>query len=104
MEKKDISMKLSEFLNSIESDLEPLVHWSAELKALWWLKKGDWGKAHDLAQEAQTDQGDWIHAHLHRMEGDHGNASYWYSRANKPHFRGDLTTEWNEIVIALLNQ
>ena len=72
-------MKAAEFLHSIESDPQPDSTLCVELQALWWVKKGDWERAHDLAQDAGSMEGDWIHAHLHRVEGDFGNASYWYS-------------------------
>lgn len=94
-------MKQAEFVSSIESSPEPLATLSTELQSLWWLKKGDWNKAHDLAQDAGTKQGDWVHAHLHRVEGDLGNADYWYSRAGKPVCRDELSKEWHEITAEL---
>ena len=63
-------MKAAEFLHSIESDPQPDSTLCVELQALWWVKKGDWERAHDLAQDAGSMEGDWIHAHLHRVEGD----------------------------------
>ena len=98
MEKKDPRMKQSEYINSIETEPKPLAGSSLELQALWWVRKGDWGKAHDLAQDAGSPLGDWIHAHLHRMEGDLGNAAYWYSRAGKAVRQGDLAKEWEDLV------
>ena len=53
------------------------------LQALWHDAQGDWTRAHDLAQEANSRAGDWVHAYLHRKEGDIGNAGYWYSRAGR---------------------
>ena len=72
------------------------------LKALWHDAKGDWERAHDLAQSAGNSNGDWVHAYLHRVEGDLGNASYWYNRIGKPRFEGSLKSEWASIVESLL--
>ena len=97
-------MKMSEFLSSIEEREEPASESTNELKALWWCKKGNWVKAHDLAQDVGSREGDWIHAHLHRVEGDLGNASYWYSRAGKPKACSSLVDEWEEIVRELTDR
>jgi hypothetical protein len=71
--------------------------------ALWWDAKGDWAKAHECAQ-AQSDRGgDWVHAYLHRKEGDLENAGYWYRRAAKPVAEGPLDVEWRAIAEALLS-
>ena len=72
------------------------------LKALWHLAKGDWHAAHALAQAADDADGAWVHAHLHRVEGDEANAGYWYRRANRPHPKASLQAEWDEIAAALL--
>ena len=53
------------------------------MKSLWWAKKGNWEKAHNIAQDIATNDGSRIHAYLHRVEGDLGNAAYWYRRAGK---------------------
>jgi hypothetical protein len=74
------------------------------LAALWHAAKGDWTKAHELAQEQDDATGAWVHAYLHRVEGDQSNAGYWYRRASKPHARTALETEWEEIVRALLDR
>ncbi|HYG19143.1 MAG TPA: hypothetical protein VD816_09440 [Ohtaekwangia sp.] len=71
-------------------------------QALWHDAKGDWDRAHDLAQDVHTDDGSWVHAYLHRKEGDAGNAAYWYHRAGKPVSRKSLDDEWTEIVSSLL--
>lgn len=45
---------------------------------------GDWERAHEIVQQDETDlQAAWIHAVLHRIEGDLGNARYWYRRAGR---------------------
>lgn len=93
-----------QFLESIDNDFEPSDDISLCLKALWWVKKGDWEKAHDLAQEEGTVDGDWVHAYLHRYEGDIGNAAYWYNRAGKPVKKSeDLDEEWMELVKIFIN-
>lgn len=73
------------------------------LKALWYDAKNDWNTAHDIAQDIHDSEGSWIHAYLHRKEGDEGNASYWYRRAGKPFCKLSLKDEWESIVIALLD-
>ena len=72
------------------------------LKALWHDARGDWDAAHRVAQDIDDDTGAWIHAYLHRKEGDPGNAAYWYRRARKPVASGSLDAEWDEIATALL--
>lgn len=57
---------------------------SLPLQALWHDARGDWDRAHEVCQWAASREGDWVHAYLHRKEGDLGNAGYWYARANKP--------------------
>ena len=74
------------------------------LTALWWQKKGDWDKAHAIVQSDKTDDGAWVHALLHREEGDLGNASYWYSRANKLMPKETIENEWELIVSELLDR
>jgi len=72
------------------------------LQALWQDAHGDWERAHGLCQEAKSRDGDWVHAYLHRKEGDEGNAGYWYSRAGRPMPAGGLEAEWTAIVTVLL--
>jgi len=72
------------------------------IEALWRDAKGDWDKAHALAQSDQGGDGDWVHAYLHRKEGDLGNADYWYRRARKPAPALPLDDEWAAIAAALL--
>ena len=72
------------------------------LQALWHDAHGDWDVAHTLAQEAASPAGDWVHAYLHRKEGDEGNARYWYRRAGKTLPGTPLSTEWDEIAQNLL--
>ena len=72
------------------------------LQALWHQAKGDWHEAHRLAQAQDDKTGAWVHAYLHRVEGDNANAGSWYRRAGKLHSSALLNEEWEEIVSALL--
>src|SRR5271167_545549 len=72
------------------------------LTALWWDAKGDWSKAHQSAQQDEGPRGAWVHAYLHRKEGDASNAAYWYGRANRADAYGPLADEWLAIANALL--
>ena len=74
------------------------------VQALWWAGKHDWTRAHNCAQADEGDPAcDWVHAHLHRVEGDMENAGYWYHRAGKPVATGPLEDEWAAIAMALLS-
>jgi hypothetical protein len=75
---------------------------SSQLTALWWAKKGDWDQAHRLAMDDPSGEAAWVHAYLHRVEGDLGNAGYWYRRARQPTAQGALDAEWAAIVTELL--
>ena len=76
---------------------------SAPLLALWHAARGEWNAAHGIAQQQEGDPAhDWVHAHLHRVEGDLGNAGYWYRRAGKPVATGTIEEEWGAIAEALL--
>lgn len=75
---------------------------SPALEALWHLKKGDWEKAHECAQKDEGSAGSWVHALLHRIEGDEGNAAYWYGKAGKKKSAHSTEVEWSEIAKALL--
>jgi hypothetical protein len=72
------------------------------LQALWHEAKGDWTRAHELLQPEDGADAAWVHAYLHRVEGDAGNAAYWYRRAVKPVSQQSLADEWNSLVAALL--
>jgi hypothetical protein len=94
-------MTLEELLKSIENETEPSPEWSEEIRALWHTKKGNWEAAHNVAQDIPSDWGSWMHAHLHVIEGDLGNAAYWYHQASKRRIE-DLDAEWREIASAVL--
>ena len=82
--------------STLPADLPPL------LEALWYDARGDWEQAHNIAQDVHSEDGSWIHAYLHRKEGDLGNAAYWYRRAGRPVAKGSLEDEWDQIARALL--
>jgi len=94
-------MNLAEFQLSQDRPTPPS-DLSLALQSLWFDAKGDWSRAHELAQEDGSSAGDWVHAYLHRKEGDPSNARYWYVRAGKPVCSGSLEEEWAAISKALL--
>jgi len=94
-------LDLTAFKESIHND-EPSEGLSDLLQALWWDSKENWTKAHEIAQSVTNSDGAWVHAYLHRKEGDRGNANYWYSRAGRPMSSLSLQEEWEEIVKALI--
>ena len=71
---------------------------AAELRALWWVRNGDWDRAHRTVQDLNTNAAAWVHAYLHRVEGDLDNAAYWYSRAGQPVCVDSLEIEWQTLV------
>ena len=72
------------------------------VRALWHDARGDWDEAHRVAQDIDDADGAWVHAYLHRKEGDLGNASYWYQRAGRTRTTVPLEEEWADIAGALL--
>ncbi|CAN5208474.1 hypothetical protein BH11BAC6_BH11BAC6_00240 [soil metagenome] len=74
------------------------------LQALWYDAKGDWEKAHTLIQDIEDKTAAWIHAYLHRKEGDLSNADYWYRKAGKNGTALSLQEEWENITKALLSK
>ena len=72
------------------------------LRALWLDGNGDWERAHTVAQDVEGPDGAWVHAYLHRKEGDNANAAYWYRRAGRTPATGELANEWEAMVCALL--
>ncbi|MDP4256763.1 MAG: hypothetical protein Q8937_00900 [Bacteroidota bacterium] len=74
------------------------------LAALWYDGKNDWEEAHRIAQDIDDRNGAWVHAYLHRKEGDIGNAKYWYTRAGRTMPLHSLDQEWDEIVTEFLKK
>lgn len=94
-------MTLEEYLKSLD-DERPPPQLADTLISLWWDKKGDWDRAHSIAQEIPTVQGSAVHAYLHREEGVLWNADYWYSRAGRKRPDIPLEKEWQQLVIEML--
>ena len=94
-------MTLDDFRQSLTAT-HPSGELTHALAGLWWDAKGDWPRAHESTQQDEGPDGSWVHAYLHRKEGDQGNATYWYRRAGKPVCRESLGAEWMAIVQALL--
>ena len=94
-------MNLSTFKESLSAN-EPPQNISVYLKSLWYDAKDDWDKAHQLIQDVDDKNASWIHAYLHRKEGDVANSGYWYRRAGKNRSSLSLEKEWEEIVTALI--
>ena len=97
-------MSFAELQRSIANDAAPPAGLSAALQALWHDAKGDWDGAHGCVQDDRSRDGAWVHAYLHRKEGDVGNAGYWYARAGRsmPPSGTSLAQEWAAIAEALL--
>lgn len=93
-------MDIEAFKASLKEQQPPAV--SNPLQALWHDARGDWHGAHDLLQNDNSNAGSWVHAYLHRKEGDASNAAYWYRRANQPVANGSLESEWEAIAASLL--
>ena len=94
-------MTLDEFKRTVAAPAPP-ADISPALRALWHDARGDWNAAHDAAQSVAGDRGAWVHAYLHRKEGDAANAAYWYRRAGQPVATDPLDREWERIATALL--
>ncbi|MEZ4729746.1 MAG: hypothetical protein R3E79_21660 [Caldilineaceae bacterium] len=94
-------MTLQEFKASLQQETPP-AGLSTALQALWQAGKGEWQASHAITQVQGDADVDWVHAYLHREEGDLNNAGYWYRRAGKPTSSQSLAEEWDEIAQALL--
>lgn len=95
-------MNEADFRASLEGNAPPMGV-SPALEALWYAAKGNWDRAHDITQPGGP-QLDWVHAYLHRVEGDLGNAGYWYRRAGKPVAEGSVDDEWAALVRAMIGE
>jgi len=94
-------MKFEEFQKSLDASSPP-ANLSGYLQSLWYDAKGDWNRSHEIIQNLEDRTATWIHAYLHRKEGDIGNADYWYRRAGKSRPDKTLEDEWKDMVEALL--
>ncbi len=96
-------MTFLDFEKSLQ-DQNPPTDLSPNLVALWHDGKGDWNHAHDIADGNPYPEADWVHAYLHRKEGDNWNANYWYRRAGKTMPKLSLAEEWQSLVIYFLTK
>lgn len=95
-------MSFADFEQSLARDAAAPAGLTLPLQALWLDARGEWDAAHARAQEAGGCDGAWVHAYLHRKEGDEMNAGYWYARAGRVPASGGLSAEWRKIAQALL--
>lgn len=96
-------MTLEEFKASLADEVPP-EGLSAPLRALWMESRGDWKQAHQTVQNVTSDDAAWVHAYLHRKEGDRSNAAYWYRQAGRRPHAGSLDEEWRDIAEELLSR
>ena len=94
-------MTFPDFQHSLTSPTPP-PDLSPALLALWHDGRGDWTRAHEVAQDIDDETGSWVHGYLHRKEGDESNARYWYRRAGVAAAAGPLDAEWRKLVEMLL--
>jgi len=95
------AMDLPEFKRSL-AKAKPPVGVAPALAALWWAGKDGWEKAHRIVMDEAGKDCAWVHAYLHRVEGDLPNARYWYRRAQRPVPSKPLAAEWDVIASTLL--
>ena len=97
-------MTIEEFRATLAAS-QPPAALSLLLQALWWDARGEFDRAHTIAQEESSGpESAWVHAYLHRKEGDSTNAGYWYRRARRPHPGNSSAEEWMQIASVLLHQ
>jgi hypothetical protein len=96
-----VVVSIADFKASL-SGAAPAPGLAPPLAALWWAAKGQWDQAHKIVMNEETAEAAWVHAYLHRVEGDLGNAGYWYRKASQPAAKDSLETEWERIASALL--
>ena len=95
-------MTIEEYKASLQQSEAPS-HLDKPLQALWYAAQENWEKAHQLVQDEKDSESAWVHAYLHRQEGDTLNAQYWYTRASREMPDETLAQEWENIVTTLLN-
>lgn len=96
-------MSFPEFLRLLKQEDVP-VGLGVPLQSLWQVGRDKWDEAHRLVQDDSSADAAWVHAYLHRQEGDVGNSDYWYARAGKQRPSMSLEQEWEEISCELLNR
>lgn len=94
-------MTPADFKSSVAGGTPP-TDLTPPLEALWWAAKGDWDRAHKIVMDQETAEAAWVHAYLHRVEGDLPNARYWYAQAKRDVASGALEAEWAAITADLL--
>jgi hypothetical protein len=94
-------MTVAEFKRSLSKSKSP-ARLAPALAALWWAGKEKWDQAHQIVMDEGGKDCAWVHAYLHRVEGDLGNARYWYRQAQRPVPEMPLKAEWDAIVETLL--
>ncbi|WP_441236639.1 hypothetical protein [Bradyrhizobium sp. 930_D9_N1_4] len=94
-------VNVADFIASLDG-AAPAPDLNAPLAGLWWAGKGDWDQAHRIVQNDSGRDAAWVHAYLHRVEGDLGNAGYWYRQAGQVAANDSLEAEWNRIAATLL--
>ena len=97
------AMTTEEFKKSLDQSAPP-TGLAPLLEALWHEGNGDWHTAHNIAQDVPGADGAWVHAYLHRVEGDTWNANYWYRRAGRRMPEHALKEEWMDLVQYFLNK
>lgn len=97
-------MSFADFVLSSAKDASPPSELGAALAALWHDRRGNWDHAHQSVQELSGGDGAWVHAYLHRKEGDKTNAAYWYRLSGRALFEGSIDDEWAHIARALLEK
>jgi hypothetical protein len=98
---KDFQMTFEAFRNSLQQK-HPPEGIGDIATSLWHDATGNWEAAHNIVQDIHSEDGSWVHAYLHRKEGDSGNAAYWYRKARKPFPSASLQDEWEDIVRSFL--
>jgi hypothetical protein len=96
-----VVVNVAAFIASLDG-AAPAPELNAPLAGLWWAVKGDWDRAHRIVQDDGSREAAWVHAYLHRVEGDLGNAGYWYRQAGQPTAKDSLEAEWQRIAATLL--
>ncbi len=92
---------LNQFKESLNAE-QPNAGLSPQLKSLWYDGAGNWDKAHAEVDHLNDQSSAWVHAYLHRKEGDTWNADYWYRRASKTRPNISLDEEWEQLVLEFI--